>query len=91
MDNLAGFAPILLYIVLPVITGLLAHRKGYNFFLWLLAAGVIGLIILAFLPFANREGATAEENASRRKTGNIIGAVISAVALLMLLLRLAAG
>jgi hypothetical protein len=35
-----------------VVTGLLAMRKGYDFFLWALASGVVGLIVLAFLPFA---------------------------------------
>jgi len=49
--------PTAMYIVwgiISLITGALGARKGYNFFLWMLAAGVIGLVILSFLPFANK-------------------------------------
>ena len=78
-----SLAPFLLYVVIPVITGILAMRKGYNFFLWLFAAGIIGLIILAFLPFANKPELAAEDSKRLRTKGNITGGVISALVILL--------
>jgi hypothetical protein len=37
---------------------LLAARKGYAWYLWTIACGLIGLAVLAFLPFANKPGAS---------------------------------
>jgi hypothetical protein len=59
---------ILVQLAFCVITGLLARRKHYNFFAWFFAAGAIGLIILAFLPFA--------ETPRQRTIGNRIGVAI---------------
>ncbi len=45
--------------------GFLARRKGYNFVVWFFA-GIIGLIALAFLPFATTE--------RQKRIGNWVGA-----------------
>lgn len=82
-------APILLYLVIPVITGALAMRKGYNFFLWLFGAGVLGLIVLSFLPFANKSVLPAEEQARLRTQGNIAGSVLAGLTVLFMILRFA--
>lgn len=83
---------IVIAVVFCVITALLAGRKGYNPALWLLAAGAIGLIILAFLPFVNEKSQLTEtERDAKKKTGNLIGGVISAIALVMIGVRLVAG
>ena len=38
--------------------GLLAARKGYNIYIWTAAGGMlVSLVVLAFLPFANKEPA----------------------------------
>lgn len=39
-----------LWLVLPIITAAIAYHKGYNPFLRLLNFGLIGIIVLAFLP-----------------------------------------
>ena len=64
---------ILFVVGVCVVTGALAARKGYNFFLWILAGGIIGLLALAFLPFTNKG-----ENEHLKKRGNLIGGGISA-------------
>ena len=91
METFATVAPILLWVVIPIITGLLAKRKGYSFFIWIFATGVLGLVILAFLPFANKAGTPAEEQASRKRTGNIIGGVLAGIGIVFGALRLLGG
>ena len=81
---------IALLVVVGLITAALAARKGYNPALWFLAAGVIGLVILAFLPFVNEKGEhPVEQRAAKKRTGDITGGVISGFALLVLLASLA--
>jgi zinc transporter ZupT len=70
-------------VVVCVITAALAARKGYNFFLWFFAGGLIGLCTLACLPFANRADASDETNAALRHRGNVIGGVLSGVCLVL--------
>lgn len=82
-------APLLLYIVIPIITGALAMRKGYNFFLWLFAAGILGLIVLSFLPFANKPELPAEEQSRLKTRGNIAGGVFAGLTLLGIIIRFA--
>ena len=84
---------IVLGVFICVATGLLAARKGYNFFLWVLAGGIIGLLILAFLPFVNNKSdiADADEKSRLASRGNRVGGVISVIAVLMLLAPFAVG
>lgn len=78
-----GTALALLCLVVPP---LLAARKGYAWYLWTIAGGLLGLILMAFLPYANRGGVSPEVNQARRQTGNTVGAVLSAAGLLSILL-----
>ena len=71
-----------------LITGALAARKGYSFWLWIFAGGIIGLIILAFLPFVNKGDLAEIERRERTKTGNIVGGVFTAIALVQIVPRL---
>lgn len=54
-----------------LITGTLAARKGYNFYLWVLAGGIIGLVILSFLPFVNRGDLSEIEQAKEPKPATL--------------------
>jgi hypothetical protein len=81
---LMGILLILLCLVAPP---LLAARKGYSWYLWTIACGLLGLIVLAFLPYSNKPDASPEVNQSRRQTGNTIGAVLSVIGLLGILLQ----
>ncbi|MBL7132689.1 MAG: hypothetical protein ISS78_01195 [Phycisphaerae bacterium] len=82
---------VIVVILVGVLMALLAARKGYNPAFWFLAGGIIGLVILAFLPFVNEKSNLPEdERASKKKTGDTIGGVISGLAVLVLLISLAA-
>ncbi len=79
--------PLACPLVLCVITAALAGRKGYNAWLWFLAAGILGLLVLAFLPFVNEKSELPmEQRAAKKRTGDLIGGAISAFALLLLLI-----
>ena len=65
--------------ILALITGGLASRKGYNFFAWFLSGGLVGLVALAFL--ADVRPPETENRAEKLKRGNIIGALISVIAI----------
>lgn len=77
---------LLIQIVLCVAAGMLAARKGYSFVLWVFS-GILGLIVLAFLGYANVDDIGTDVARDRRKTGNTIGAVLSVLALLGILWR----
>jgi hypothetical protein len=79
---------VLFVTVICLVTGVLAARKGYNFFLWVLAGGILGLVILAFLPFVNKGDLSEIEVREKTKTGNIIGGVFTAIALVQIVPRL---
>jgi len=70
---------LLLLILIFVVPPLLAARKGYKWYLWIFALGMVGLIVLAFLPFANKPQLAPEEQLRLRKRGNMIGGVLTAV------------
>lgn len=86
MTQLAGIT-LLVTLFVCFVTGLCAWRKGYNFLIWFFAAGVIGLLILAFLPFVNKADQPEERKRELRRTGNTVGAVIAALALAGMALR----
>lgn len=77
---------LLLYLVFCVITAYLAKRKGYNPIIWFFAAGVVGLIILAFLPFTNKGNLTEEERRKKVKIGNTIGIIVIVTAFIVVVL-----
>jgi hypothetical protein len=74
-----------IFACIGLITGLLAARKGYNFFAWLLTWGLIGLIVLAFLPFATEGGVLREVGQRKRWIGNCVGLGLSAAFVLTFL------
>ena len=79
-------APLLFF---GTITALLAYRKGYNPLCWFFAAGVVGLVVLAFRPFVNRGNLSETERAVLLRRGNRIGLIITGIGFaLALFLRL---
>lgn len=79
---------IIISLVFCAITAFLAKRKGYNPILWFFAGGILGLLILAFLPFTNKGNLSEEERIKKLKSGNIIGGVIAAIAITFILLQI---
>lgn len=79
---------LLLGLLLGLVTGALAARKGYSFFHWMLSMGLIGLVVLAFQPYANKPDRSPEENAALVKRGNGTGLVMSGITLVFVVLEL---
>ena len=78
-----------IFIVLGAIMAAFASHKGYSPARWFLAGGLLGLVILAFLPFVNEKSKLNEyQRAEKKKTGDIIGSLISTIAIFMLLVSL---
>ena len=84
-----GLMALLFVLLCLVAPPLLAARKGYAWYLWTFACGVLGLVVLAFLPYANRPDVSKEVNRARRQTGNIVGGVLTALGLLVILAQCA--
>ena len=76
---------VLVIVLMNVIPAALAMRKGYSFFCWCLA-GILGLIVLAFLPFVDR-GDTDTRMRKRRRAGNITGLVLSLPSIAIFILQ----
>lgn len=63
--------------------GIIAWKKGFKPWLWILAGGIPGLIILAFMQSAKVDGINEVTQARRRKAGNLVGAVFSSIAVIL--------
>lgn len=78
-------------LALMVITAREAGRKGYRPSLWFFTWGLIGLLIVAILPFVNEQCKLPDDKCkSWRIAGNAIGGAISAIGLLWLVVNLVA-
>jgi hypothetical protein len=72
-------------IVMCIATAVLASKKGFHPALWFMGGGLLGLILLAVLPSANAAGITSDQVASRTKTGNIVGGVLTSLVVVALI------
>ncbi len=84
-----GMSLLIVGILVSILMALLAHRKGYNPACWFLAGGIVGLIILGFLPFVNEKSDLPEDQRGpKKKTGDGIGLGVSALAVLVTLVAI---
>ena len=74
---------IAIMVIVLVATGVLAMRKGYNFIIWALAGGIVGLLVLAFLPDCTSSEMPDAERTARKKKGNVIGATIAVISIVL--------
>lgn len=82
---------IALWLAVSLVTGALAARKGYSFILWAMGSGILGLVTLSFLPFANLPELSPDRQQELRRTGNFLGAALAAVSLAVVALQMAAN
>jgi accessory gene regulator protein AgrB len=80
---------LIISVVIMIAMGLIAYKKGFKPWLWILAGGIPGIIVLAFMPSAKAEGIDDATREKRRKNGNITGAVISAIAIVIMVALIA--
>ncbi|MFQ5708487.1 MAG: hypothetical protein ACE5HO_13600 [bacterium] len=76
---------LLFVIVVAVTMAMIASKKGFNPLLWVLAGGIPGFFILLFLPSANADGISEATREIRIKRRNIVGAVITTIAITVLI------
>ncbi len=74
---------LILFMIFGIINMFIAQKKGFNPWAWLLAAGLLGLILLACLPSAMAQGIDEATRHRRRKTDTSIGIAISVLGLLL--------
>ena len=73
-----------LFLIFGAINAVIASNKGFNPFIWFFAGGLLGLIVLLFMPSAK---AVLEENPElyeqRKKEGNTAGLIVLGIAVLL--------
>jgi chromate transport protein ChrA len=77
---------LIIGIVVAVIMAIIAYKKGFNPVFWILAGGLIGLIVVSVMPSANAAGIEEAERDARRRRGNITGGVLSAIVVVVILI-----
>jgi hypothetical protein len=73
---------IIIFLISAAVMGVIAWKKGFTPWLWILAGGVPGLIVLVFIPSAGAGGLDDVTRQRRRKAGNLVGALFSAMAVI---------
>ncbi|MGB5158941.1 hypothetical protein [Desulfobacterium sp. N47] len=63
-------------IIIVIIMAYIASRKGYNPWLWILAGGIPGFIILLCMPSAAASDINEAIRRRRRIAGNTVGGLI---------------
>jgi hypothetical protein len=77
----------IIMLAIGIVPAIIAERRGYNWRFWILSAGLLGLIIIFFLPDTHKEE-TPEATAKKQKFGNSIGIVLTVIAIMYILLPL---
>ncbi|MFH2045531.1 MAG: hypothetical protein ABIK92_10345 [Pseudomonadota bacterium] len=74
---------ITISLIIIAVMGIIAWKKGFRPWLWILAGGIPGLIILAFMPSATVDGLDEAIRERRRKAGNLVGTIFSSIAIIL--------
>ena len=76
---------IAIAIVVMIIMWATARKKGFNPFLWILATGIPGLIVLLCMPSADSGNKDDTERLQRRSRGNLVGLIFSSISIVLIL------
>ena len=68
-------------ILFGIPSAIIAGIKGFAALRWLVAFGLIGMIVVICLPSAKAEGITPEESVARATKANTVGAWMSGIKL----------
>jgi hypothetical protein len=77
---------ILAVMIFGIPAMLVASKKGFADGRWLLAFGLIGLIVVSCLPSARRKGLSHGDARKRRRTADGIGKVLCAINVIVIVL-----
>ncbi len=64
-----------------------ANKKGYNPYIWFFTGGIVGLLVLAFLPFTTRKDLPHYKDIRMKRTGNVIGGVIAIISIMLTVIQ----
>jgi hypothetical protein len=64
-------------IIFGIPSAFIANNKGFKPFRWIIAPGLIGLIVVASMASATSKGISDEEAQLRAERGNNIGAIFA--------------
>lgn len=64
---------LLLVLLASAFCAFRAYQKGYNPVLWFFASSVLGLVVMAFLPFTTRKGEPYYQDEAKVRQRNRIG------------------
>ena len=79
---------IIISIIVAIIMATIANKKGFNPWLWILAGGVPGFIILLILPSAKAYGIDQETADKRKKVGDNTGGIITVIAVILIFIMI---
>jgi hypothetical protein len=70
-------ADLVFNIGLGIISWFIARKKGYNPWCWLIAMGILGLILVMCLPSANAVGIDPVKQQKRKSLARTVGTSLS--------------
>ncbi len=68
-------------VIVMIVMGVVAKKKGFNPLYWIIAAGLPGLIVLLCMPSARAASLDEAKQIERRARGNLVGIILSCVGL----------
>ena len=74
---------LIIGLISTIIMIIVAKTKGFNVWAWILAGGLVGLIVVAFLPSAKATNIDENEKQRRRETATNIGLILSILFILI--------
>ncbi len=66
-------------IIFGIPSAIIAGYKGFKSLRWLIALGLIGLIVVSFMSSAKAEGISSEESKRRADKANSVGAGMAGI------------
>lgn len=74
--------------IFGVISWIIARKKGFNPWCWIVAMGILGLILVACLPSANKAGIDDAKRQKRKNLARTIGTSLSVLFCIILFAEL---
>lgn len=76
-------------IIFGIPSAIVAASKGFRPLRWLIALGLIGLVVVSFMPSAKKDGISSEEAEKRAGKADTVGAWMAGITIALNILGLA--
>ncbi|MFW5879630.1 MAG: hypothetical protein ACOC22_04200 [bacterium] len=80
---------LIINFIATIVILIIAKTKGFNVWAWILAGGLLGLIIILFLPSAKVSNIDEELKQRRKNTGTNVGLVLSVLFVIITIIIIA--